>query len=269
MEKEKNKSGVVGLLVLIIIILSVLCVLFATGAISWKKSEVTNNNQESENNKEETNSKTGVCDEELYNSDKLEITSYENKTEITRECCGATYGYNTTTIVTKEHDYNSTPTDEEKYTNDVSGTLFVLYNNNVYTTSKNETISKYCETSKANDPGNITCDYSKFNNNISNEFNIINIEYDIKAIGIYNNGGSGLPTPYAITTDGKVIKITMDSSNNYKTCGIMYDDSEHPIDRIFNMRFYHGDEYKILFKDGTLITRVIDRDNKIELEDTE
>ena len=46
----------------------------------------------------------------------------------------------------------------------------------------------------------------------------------------------------------------------------MYDDSKYPIDRIFNLNFYDNTEYTILLKDGTLITRDVDREHPIELE---
>ena len=45
MEQEKNKNGVIILLVVIIAILAVLCVLFATGTISLKPNESNNNQQ--------------------------------------------------------------------------------------------------------------------------------------------------------------------------------------------------------------------------------
>ena len=53
MEQEKNKNGIVALLVVIIVILLTLVVLLATGTISLKSDNVTdnNNNQTNENNK--------------------------------------------------------------------------------------------------------------------------------------------------------------------------------------------------------------------------
>ena len=48
MENQKNNKGVIALLVIIIVILSALCVLFATGTISFNSNEV-NDNDVSEN----------------------------------------------------------------------------------------------------------------------------------------------------------------------------------------------------------------------------
>ena len=44
MENQKNNKGVIALLIVIIVILSVLCVLFATGTISFNSNDVDNNN---------------------------------------------------------------------------------------------------------------------------------------------------------------------------------------------------------------------------------
>ena len=63
----------------------------------------------------------------------------------------------------------------------------------------------------------------------------------------------------------EVFKLAF-SSKDYNSCGIMYENSEYPIDRIFNMYFYDGIEYTILLKDGTLINRDVDREHPIELE---
>ena len=43
MENQKNNKGVIALLIVIIVILSALCVLFATGTISFKPNDVDNN----------------------------------------------------------------------------------------------------------------------------------------------------------------------------------------------------------------------------------
>ena len=43
MENQKNNKGVIALLIVIIVILSALCVLFATGTISFKSNDVDNN----------------------------------------------------------------------------------------------------------------------------------------------------------------------------------------------------------------------------------
>lgn len=262
MEKEKNKNIVVLLLVVLVIVLAGLCLLFATGTIKLSSKEEDNSNQ---NENKNTNINT-VCTAEVY--DKLEILSMENKTEKIGAIGGSTKGYNVTTTVTKEHSYTSTPENDELYTIDYLGTLFVLYKNKLYYTNKEEVSLKYCNknTSDVNTSVKLTCDYSKFNDDTIKEFDEINIEANLKALGSYGNAGSGSLRPYAITTDGKVINITGDSSNNYNECGMMYDNSEYPIDRIFNMYFYDGAEYTILLKDGTLITRDVDREHPIELE---
>ena len=267
MENKNNNKIIISLLIVIIIILSVLCILFATGTISFKSNNVDNNKPNdnvTDNNNEinNTNSLSSICKAEAY--DKLEILSMENKTETIIAMGGSGKGYNVTTTVTKEHNYTSTIEDEELYTTDMFGTLYVLYKNKLYYTSQKDTISKYCET--INGSTKLSCDYSKFNDDTIKGFNNINIDLELKTLGSYGNGGSGSQHPYAITTDGKVIDIPNFSSKDYNSCGIMYENSEYPIDRIFNMYFYDGIEYTILLKDGTLITRDVDREHPIELE---
>ena len=270
MDNQNKNKIIIALLVVIIVILSVLCILFATGTIGFKSNNVDNNklndnvtdNNNDNNEINNTNSLSSICTAEVY--DKLQILSMENKTEQLGAIGSSIRGYNVTTTVTKDHNYTSIPENEEFYANDYLGNLFVLYKNKLYYTSQKDTISKYCET--INSSKKLTCNYSKFNDNTIKEFNIISIDVNLKAIGSYGNAGSGRSEPYAITTDGKVISITEDASHNYNGCGIMYDNSEYPIDRIFNMYFYDGIEYTILLKDGTLITRDVDREHPIELE---
>lgn len=60
MEKQNNNKGVVTLLILIIVILGTLCVLFATGTISFNTnkandSDINDSNQTNSNNNIETN----------------------------------------------------------------------------------------------------------------------------------------------------------------------------------------------------------------------
>ena len=50
MEQEKNNKGIIILLAVLVAILTILCVLFATGTISFKSNESINNNQSSKNN---------------------------------------------------------------------------------------------------------------------------------------------------------------------------------------------------------------------------
>ena len=224
-------------------------------------NQPTTNNQIDTTNQEETNtnSLSTVCTADNY--DKLKILSMENKNELISAMGGAGEGYNVTTTVTKKHNYTSIPENDELYTNDEFGTLYVLYKNKLYYTSQTETISKYCDSNNIGALIKLKCDYSKFNDENIKEFNPISIDVNLKAIGSYANYGSGRPRPYAITTDGQVINIP-----DYSSCGIMYDNTEYPIDRIFNMYFYDGVEYTILLKNGTLITRDVDREHPIELE---
>ena len=51
MEQKNYNKGIIALLVVIIVILAVLCILFATGTLSLKSKEVTNdsNKQTNEN----------------------------------------------------------------------------------------------------------------------------------------------------------------------------------------------------------------------------
>ena len=269
MEKQNNNKGVIALLIVIIIILATLCALFATGTISFNSKGVDNNKPndnvtDNSNEINDNNSLSTICSVDEWNSRYLKELVMENKNEQIGAIGGSTRGYNVTTTVTKEHNYTSTIEPEELYTTDMFGTLYVLYKNKLYYTSQKDTISKYCET--MNGSTKLSCDYSKFNDNTIKGFNNINIDLELKTLGSYGNGGSGSQYPYAITTDGKVINIPNFYSNDYNSCGIMYENYEHPIDRIFNMSFYDGTEYTILLKDGTLITRDIDREHPIELE---
>lgn len=258
MENQKNNKGVIALLVIVIIILVGLCVLLAIGTISFKNSNKVNetDNKEIKSN----NSIYSVCTN-MTGNDKLEILDMENKTETIGAIGGSTNGYNVTTTVTKEHNYTSIPEESELLAKDVFGTLFVLFENKLYYTNNSSIISKYCSNFDK-----LLCDYSKLNDDNIKEFNSANIDVDIKSIGTYGNSGSGAPTLYALTSGGKIIEISEDVSHNLNGCRIMYDSSEYPIDRIFNMYFYDGVEYNILLKDGTLITRDVDRDHPIVLE---
>ena len=260
MRIKKKYEGVITVLIVIIIILLVLCVLFATGIVRLNANSVNNNNNEINDN----NSLSTVCTVDEWDSKYLKELVMENKTETIHAIGGSGKGYNVTTTVTKEHSYTSTPEDEELYTIDMFDTLYVLYKNRLYYTSQKESISKYCDT---NNEFDYLCDYSKFNDNSIKEFNTIDIDLNFKSIGLYGNSGSGSRYPYAITTDGKVINIPNFFSGDYNSCGILYDNSEYPIDRIFNMFFYEGPEYTILLKNGTLITRIVDYKHPIELED--
>ena len=268
MENEtKNNTGLkVIIVILILIIFGLLGWMFLRGGTVVKNEPaVEEGNKETQDNPQEETKDLSICDIENNNgSDKLEILSMENKTEKIAMVGGPGRGYNVSTTVTKEHNYTSTAENDELYTIDMAGTLYVLYKNELYYTSQKEIISKYCSSNGKFD-WQKTCDYSKFSDDNIKEFSTISIDLNLKAIGTYGTSGSGSPRPYAITTDGKVIAITTDSSSNYTGCRVMYDDANYPIDRILNLYFYDGVEYTILLKDGTLITRDVDRENPIEL----
>lgn len=245
--KNEKKNGIITSVIILIIVLIILGILL-----------IVNKNNNQDNN---SNSLSLICKEKTY--DKLEILSMENKTERITAMGGGNFLYNVTTTVTKENSYN-TPETNKLYTIDVLNNLYILYKNKLYYTSDKEIISKYCENQEVDNSKNLVCDYSKFNDNTIKEFKVIDLNLNLKSIGTYGNFGSGSPTLYLITTDGKVINLPNASSNNYSDCGIMYDDSNYPIEKIFSMNLYDGTNYSILLKDGTLITRYVDRENPIE-----
>ena len=72
MENSKNNKGVIALLIVIIVILSALCVLFATGTISFKSNDVDNNktNQNvTDNNNVETNDDENIVNNNQDNNE--------------------------------------------------------------------------------------------------------------------------------------------------------------------------------------------------------
>ena len=73
MENKKNNKGIIVLLGVVVVILSILCVLFATGTISFKSNDVGNTNENFENNKIEENyiEKSALLD-------KTKIEKYKN-----------------------------------------------------------------------------------------------------------------------------------------------------------------------------------------------
>lgn len=84
MENQKNYKGVISLLIVIIIILSALCVLFATGTISFKSNDVANNetneniNDNNVENNDENNSiindtKEETADKYFYDVKDLNV----------------------------------------------------------------------------------------------------------------------------------------------------------------------------------------------------
>ena len=58
MENQKNNKGVIALLIVIIVILSVLCILFATGTISFNSNEINNDINNDTNQNNNTNNQT-------------------------------------------------------------------------------------------------------------------------------------------------------------------------------------------------------------------
>lgn len=255
--EEKKKKRIIIILIIMLIIVLLIGILLTTN----KKKEDNNNQNTSQNNNQNnsqnnnqnnnSNSISLICKETT--SDKL-ILSMENKTETITAMGGGGFLYNVTTSVTKGNSY--IPDTQELYAVDVLNNLYFLYKNKLYYTSDKETISKYCQ--------NQECDYAKIDSNTIKDFLEIKLNLDLKAIGTYSNAGSGSPTLYLLTTNGKVINLPNTSSNDYNSCGVMYDDLNYPIDKIFNLNFYDGVNYSILLKDGTLITRKVDRENPIE-----
>ena len=77
MENQKNNKGVITLLVVIIVILSVLCILFATGTISFNTNKVNDNNtNENVTDKDQNN-------QEENNNEKIDESNFIRETRIT------------------------------------------------------------------------------------------------------------------------------------------------------------------------------------------
>lgn len=95
MENQKNNKGVIALLIVIIVILLTLCILFATGKISFNSNDVDNNvnenindNNNIENNDEEKNS-SNQNDNDVDNDNNLnnyiKTTSDKVKLNVTQD----------------------------------------------------------------------------------------------------------------------------------------------------------------------------------------
>ena len=93
MEQEKNKNGVIALLVVLVVILAVLCVLFATGTISLKsKGDDNGNNQtsntetneqvENNNSKYTINSVTSAKVDLFWNNENYDINVVDGKLKV-------------------------------------------------------------------------------------------------------------------------------------------------------------------------------------------
>jgi len=86
-ENQKNNKGVIALLIVIIIILSALCVLFATGTISFKSNDVDNNeiNQdvnENNNKNDLENNNSNISNDDKVENDIVVDYKLESKTNI-------------------------------------------------------------------------------------------------------------------------------------------------------------------------------------------
>ena len=252
MENNNTVFKVIIAIIIIIILGLFGWILFKKGVFSKEKTEETI---------------PIVCtaeDDGTYVDNRFKIDT-ENSTGRVHAIGGSGTEYNVTTTVTKEHNYTKDITNDELYAlSDNENSLFVLYEGKLYYTNNKENFSKYCEEKEVQVIPTHTmhktiCDYSKITTDAIKGFKIVNIKDELKSIGSYGNAGSGSPEAYAITTDGRVIKLYSDS------CKIMYDDPTRPIERILNLYFYYY-EYTVLLKDGTLITKIIDFDNPIKVD---
>lgn len=73
MENQKNNKGVIALLIVIIVILSSLCILFATGTISFNSNKATNETNETNENINDTNNDNNVQTSNIKVEDIKEI----------------------------------------------------------------------------------------------------------------------------------------------------------------------------------------------------
>ena len=120
MENQKNNRGVIALLIVIIVILSALCVLLATGTISFKSDKVNDNevnenvndtNNEENNSKEWVNylkSKNVVVKTSVWNSEKDECEF--NSVSISSEDINKIIDKLSTNKITKYYYGNFPPT---------------------------------------------------------------------------------------------------------------------------------------------------------------
>lgn len=87
MENQKNYKGVIVLLIVIIVVLSALCILFATGTISFKDNDVDNNepNQdinENNNKNDLENDNSDINNNDNTGSDVVAYYKLESKTNV-------------------------------------------------------------------------------------------------------------------------------------------------------------------------------------------
>lgn len=170
MENQKNNKGVIALLIVIIIILSALCILFATGTISFKSSDVDNNK---DNQNVVDNTENDVDDNENASQN-----SEENNTINCEECASCEY---TDVDYSDLFDMGSGNIIEKATSYNEDGLELNLYSNGkLYYVKKKENIST------------------------QKEIKISNI---IKVVS-YSNPGSGTgPTFYMLNKEGKLYNI--------------------------------------------------------------
>jgi len=133
-ENQKNNKGVITLLIVIIVILSVLCVLLATGTISFKSNEVNTNkpNDNITDNVTDNNELTNNDGNESTENNDIErvVLDNENKTD---QCLNINDGY---AHENREVVINNISIKNKNYTfryveNHTNRTIKVYINNNV------------------------------------------------------------------------------------------------------------------------------------------
>lgn len=129
MENQNNNKGVIALLVVIIVILAVLCVLFATGTISFAKGS-TNNNEQTNQNEQTNTANNGTTNDSNVIQTKLVDNLVCNNSETT---------FNGITVKLEQKDnngvckVNSFTVNGKDIMNDVSLWVnsYEIYDNNV------------------------------------------------------------------------------------------------------------------------------------------
>ena len=77
MENQNNNKGVIALLIVIIVILTALCILFATGTISFNNNSSSNNQQANENNQTNTSENTTTTNIQTKLVDNIDCNNSE------------------------------------------------------------------------------------------------------------------------------------------------------------------------------------------------
>ena len=139
MENQKNNKGVIALLIVIIVILSVLCVLFATGTISFNsnkanENEINENANDNNNteNKNETNQNITI-DDDFGKNDTFSASSESGIVEIigyseTKELDGGEVYPGEKEIYVYFHIKEIKSNEFKKYIESLKGNLFALDN---------------------------------------------------------------------------------------------------------------------------------------------